>query len=163
MRPKDAVDPNKQDGVFSKIYSANVASLCWRNREIHLHLRYQEVVTDKRVVSTVISIWVLSVSFSLLLLWIPLSISSTILGVISIVCFTATAFFNFKIYSTVKSLANQVQPLQNQQIVRLKKSAIGTFYIYLVFLLCYLPRILGFGISNISGSSSGSGARFSKR
>ena len=129
---------------------------------IYLHLRYQEIVTHKRVVSVVTSIWVFSVSFSLLLLWMPLSISSIILGVISIVCFTATAFFNYKIYSTVKSLANQVQPLQNQQIaqnteiasiVRLKKSAIGTFYIYLVFLLCCLPHILGFGISIISGSS----------
>ena len=105
MRPKDAVDPNKQDGVVYKIYSANVASLCWRNREIHLHLRYQEDVTDRRVVSKVTSIWVFSVSFSLFLLWMPLSISSTILGVISIVCFTATAFFNFKIYSTVKIIS----------------------------------------------------------
>ena len=119
-------------------------------------------MTHKRVVSAVISLWMFSASFSLLLLWIPLSIFSTILGVISIVCFTTTAFFNYKIYSIVKTLANQVQPLQNQQIaqsteiasiVRLKKSAIGTFYIYLVFLLCYLPHILGFGISIISGSS----------
>ena len=129
---------------------------------IHLHLRYQELVTHKRVVSAVISIWLFSVSLSLLLLWIPLSITSTILGVIGFVCFTATAFFNYKIYSTVKSLANQVQPLQNQQIAqsaeitsisRLKKSAIGAFYIYLVFLLCYLPHLLGFAISIISGSN----------
>ena len=33
---------------------------------IHLHLRYQELVTHKRVVAVVISVWVLSASISIL-------------------------------------------------------------------------------------------------
>ena len=37
---------------------------------IHLHLRYQELVTHKRVVAVVISIWVLSTFLSLIALWI---------------------------------------------------------------------------------------------
>ena len=43
---------------------------------IHLHLRYQELVTHKRVVAVVISIWVLSVFLSLLNLWVPYYIGS---------------------------------------------------------------------------------------
>ena len=38
---------------------------------IHLHLRYQELVTHKRVVAVVISIWVLSTFLSLTMLWTP--------------------------------------------------------------------------------------------
>ena len=129
---------------------------------IHLHLRYQELVTHQRVVAAVISIWVLGVSCSLLLLLIPQTVTSTILGVVGIFCFITSAFLNYKIYSTVKSYANQIQPLPVQQdpqddeianIARLRKSAVGTFYIYLVFLLCYLPQIFSFIPSMIFGSS----------
>ena len=38
---------------------------------IHLHLRYQELVTHKRVVAVVILIWVLSVFLSLMVFWFP--------------------------------------------------------------------------------------------
>ena len=37
---------------------------------IHLHLRYQELVTHKRVVAVVISIWFVSAIFSGVLLWL---------------------------------------------------------------------------------------------
>ena len=40
---------------------------------IHLHLRYQELVTHKRVVAVVISIWVSSTFVSLTMLWTPSS------------------------------------------------------------------------------------------
>ena len=37
---------------------------------IHLHLRYQELVTHKRAVSVVILIWVFSVFISLMIWWV---------------------------------------------------------------------------------------------
>ena len=43
---------------------------------IHFHLRYQELVTHKRVVTVVISIWVYSAFLSSLALWAPSSITS---------------------------------------------------------------------------------------
>ena len=39
---------------------------------IHLHLRYQELVNEKRVRAVVISIWILSAFLSLFPVWIPL-------------------------------------------------------------------------------------------
>ena len=48
---------------------------------IHLHLRYQELVTHKRVVSVVISIWVLSAFFSLMTIWGPLEIRTIFISV----------------------------------------------------------------------------------
>ena len=37
--------------------------------------------------------------------------------------------------------------------LRLRKSAIGTFYVYLVFLVCYLPQTCRFIAVVVSGSS----------
>jgi len=36
---------------------------------IHLHLRHQELVTHKRVFAAVISMWLISVFFPLMLIW----------------------------------------------------------------------------------------------
>ena len=46
---------------------------------IHYCFRYQELVTLKRVVAVVVSIWVLSGLFSLVRLWIPTSIMHVVL------------------------------------------------------------------------------------
>ena len=43
---------------------------------IHLHLRYQELVTRKRVVALVILIWMISVFLSLLTLCVPLDVKA---------------------------------------------------------------------------------------
>ena len=116
---------------------------------IHLHLRYQEFVTHKRVVAVVISIMVLSSFISSISLWIPhyrLQIYSSV----EIICFVILAILYCKIYSTVRRHRNQIQSLQVQQdegqhremmanVARLAKLAVGTFYVYLVFLACYLP------------------------
>ena len=119
---------------------------------IHLHLRYQELVTYKRVVSAAISIWIFSAFLSLVLLWTRNNISFLIAAVIEVVCLATTTFFNYKIYLAVRRHTNQIQALQLQlqeepQIgenaansASLRKSALGAFYLYLLFLLYYLPN-----------------------
>ena len=120
---------------------------------IHLHLRYQELVTYKRVVSVAISIWILSAFLSLVLLWTPNNISFLIAAVVEVVCLASTTFFNYKIYLAVRRHTNQIQALQLQiqeeqghgenaaNSASLRKFALGAFYVYLLFLLCYLPNI----------------------
>ena len=61
---------------------------------IHLHLRYQELVTYKRVVVVVISIWLLSVFFPSMIYWTAYniySLAALLLGVVSLL-FTANTF-----------------------------------------------------------------------
>ena len=129
-----------------------VTALCAdRFLAIHLHLRYQELVTHKRVVAVVILIWILSAFLPLLPFWIPMNVITFIVQTIQAVCYISTAFFYYKIYVTVRRHANQIQTLQVQEFVpnvetaisnfaRLhRKSAVGTFYVYLVFVACYLP------------------------
>ena len=131
---------------------------------IHLHLRYQAIVTHKRVVASVISIWVLSAVISQTALRIR-KVTFLMFGTISVICLISSAFFYYKIYVTVQRHANQIQVLQlqprqgdNEMVeynTRLKKAAIGTFYVYLVFLICNLPNTLFFLIpSNLVHQSA---------
>ena len=117
---------------------------------VHLHLRYQELVTHKRVVAVIITIWVFSAFFSLLYLWVSTNISHTVFVISGVACLVVSAMLYLKIYFAARRHRNQIRALQVQQVAqngqianaaRLRKSAVGIFYVYLVFLLCYLSQI----------------------
>ena len=129
---------------------------------LHLHLRYQELVTHKRVVAVVISIWIISAIPMLLFIWIP-NAAKIISVPVESVCYLTTAFFYFKIYLAVRHHSNQIHVLQAQlaqnnegdmtNAARERKTAVGTFYVYLVFLICYLPSTC-YGIIHRSAGPS---------
>ena len=111
---------------------------------IHLHLRYQELVTHRRVVTVVISVWVWCSCFSLFVLNRVLeNVLSIIYATIGGVCLTTTGLIYCKIYSIVRHHTNQIHALQLQpagqnqngelpNAARLKKTALATFYVYVV-------------------------------
>ena len=125
-----------------------VALTADRYLAVHFYLRYQELVTQKRVVAVVISNWILSAILMLLSIWIP-NVATIISVPVESVCYLTTAFFYFKIYLAVRHHSNQIHVLQAQlaqnnegdmtNAARERKAAVGTFYVYLVFLICYLP------------------------
>ncbi|XP_073246942.1 alpha-1B adrenergic receptor-like [Porites lutea] len=120
---------------------------------IHLHLRYQEIVTHRRVVAVVISIWVLSAVLS-----VPRTntfekadrIILAIIVFITLGCLVAIAIIYVKLYLVLKHHIMQVHALHinldSQDAVaiedtaRQKKSAVVIFYLYLTLLICYLPN-----------------------
>ncbi|XP_068742541.1 melanocyte-stimulating hormone receptor-like [Montipora capricornis] len=117
---------------------------------IHLHLRYQELVTYQRVVTAVISVWVLSGLISLIPQQIPIHIAYVLLAVIVVSCFVVSGVLNSMIYATVRRHAHQIHSLQVQPTVQqnasnvtnastLRKSTFMTIHVYVLFLVCYLP------------------------
>ena len=122
---------------------------------VHLHLRYQELVTHKRVIAAVISIWLFSAIISSSVFWDSLFIISRIIWlVIMTVCLIVVVTVYWRIYIILKRHKNQIQSLQIQEVqqevqngdlsnfLRLRKSALGTFYVCIVFLICYLPSYI---------------------
>ena len=115
---------------------------------IHLHLRYQELVTHKRVLAVVISIWILSLLYLLFFWLISAYIANVLFTIIVGLCFICTTIVYGLIYFTVRRHTNQIQALQAQvaqngeitNFATQTKSAISTFYVYLVFLFCCLPQ-----------------------
>ena len=137
--------------IFITATLFSVKALCAeRFLAIQLHLRYQKLVMYRRVIISVISIWVFSTLTLLLKLWIPKSIMfvfSVIKDSSSII--TAT-FLSIKLYLTLRRHMNQMQltqVAQNEQgesVQRKRRSAMASLYVYLVFTVCYLPNICVF-------------------
>ena len=83
---------------------------------IHLHLRYNELVTHKRVIDVVISIWVLSAILSLIRQLVPAKNDAyVIFATIEVVCLITTAVLCCKIYLTVRHHTNEILALQVQR------------------------------------------------
>ena len=128
---------------------------------IYLHLRYQELVTHKRVAAVVISVWLLCAILSLDEVWRPRKIVDVIEAIIATACVLTTTLLNYKIYVAVRQHAHQIDTLQVQQVTqnremtsfgRLRKYAVTTIYVYLIFLFCYSPSICIFWIDTITPS-----------
>ena len=145
-------------------FSGVVAVSVDRFLAIHLHLRYQELVTHKRVVAVVISIWVISMFLSLFTLWLPLDIYSLIFTILGVVGLALTTLVYIRIYLVVRRHKNQIhdQALQVQQVAQteemanfasLIKSVVSIFYVYFVFLICYLPFFICLITIKLSGTS----------
>ena len=136
---------------------------------IHLHLRYQEIVTHRRVVAVVTSIWVLSAVLSVRRTNTHYEkadrIILAIIVFITLGCLVAIATIYVKLYLVLKYHIMQVHALNihldsqdavaTEDTARKKKSAVVIFYLYLTLLICYLPNTfiaLMFALSSESPS-----------
>ena len=96
-------------------------------------------MTHKRLVAVVISFWVFSV---IACFWYE---SISVLSVMSVVCIITTGLLCCKIYAAVRHHTNQIRALQVPEQVaqngdmanaaRLRKTAVATFYMYILFLI----------------------------
>ena len=129
---------------------------------VHLHLRYQELVSHTRVIAVVVSIWVYSGFFSLMKLWVPFNAWNLIRTITAAFGFIITLVVYIKIYQTVRRHKNHIQSMQirdeaqSEEIKNLTvliKSTVGIFYVYIVFLICYLPFIICMAAIQIYGSN----------
>ena len=129
---------------------------------IHLHLRYQELVTPRRVADVVISTWLLSVAFPVVVAWLLPDLYSLLTFFLGILGLVVTTLVNIRIYLTARRHKNQIRGLQLQGVrdnsemsrfARLVKSAVGILYVYLLFLICYLPFLICLVANEINGPS----------
>ena len=117
---------------------------------IHLHLRYQELATHRRVVALVILIWISSTTISLPRPWADMQIIFIAFAIINSSCLVIAALLYCKLYVTAKRHIKQITTQQGQDLGRKKKllqnaatltkSSTGTLFVYLVLLVCYLPN-----------------------
>ena len=119
-------------------------------------------MTHKRVVAVVISVWLLSVICPLVVLLLLPDMYSRIAVFPGIVGLVLTPLVYINIFLTTRRHKNQIQALQVQDLgvnqetarfARLVKSAVGMFYVYLVFLICYLPFLICVVATEIHGPS----------
>ena len=117
---------------------------------IHLHLRYQELATHRRVVALVILIWISSATVSLPRPWADMQIIYIAFAIINSSCLVIAALLYCKLYVTAKRHIKQITTQRGQDLGRKKellrnaatltKSSTGTLFVYLALLVCYLPN-----------------------
>ena len=117
---------------------------------VHLHLRYRELVTYKRVLRLAILTWVLSalLSFICYLVTKNLNPFMNITIIVWSLCLIFLTVISCRLYFAVRVHTKQIQASQLNQTAlsdelanafRLRKSSVSSFYVNFVFLVCYLP------------------------
>ena len=111
---------------------------------VSLHLRYQELVTPRRVTVVLVSLWLTSCVSPFLYIFLPKGIEM-IAGVISVIGYVLTTVAYVRIYKVVKSHQNQIygqNQLQNaeaRETHKQRKSAYNSLFVSVAFSACYLP------------------------
>ena len=111
---------------------------------ISLHLRYQELVTPRRVTVVLVSLWLTSCVSAFLYIFLPKGIEMAV-GVISVIGYVLTTMGYVRIYKVVKYHQNQIysqnqlQNAQTREALRQRKSAYNSLFVSVVFLACYFP------------------------
>ena len=79
---------------------------------IHFFLSYKDLVTHKRVVAVVISIWLFSAFPSLIILRTPQNIFYLIFAIIDLICEIAATCLTSKVYRAARSHLNELQAME---------------------------------------------------
>ena len=111
---------------------------------VSVHLRYQELVTARRLTTVLVSVWIISCVFPILYILFPKEIEM-VTGIISIIGYALTTVVYVRIYKVVKYHQNQIysqnqlQNAQTREAHRQRKSAYNSLFVSVVFLACYFP------------------------
>lgn len=114
---------------------------------LHLHLRYQELVTEMRVNIALGIVWVASGLGTIIFMTIP-SHNDMVAVAFEFVGLVVITVAYIRIYKIVRYHQNQIQTqcqIENSvamEAARVKKSALNSFYVYVILLVCYLPNLL---------------------
>ena len=110
---------------------------------VSLHLRYQELVTPRRVTIVLVSLWLTSCVSAFLYIFLPKGI--VMAAVISVIGYVLTTLAYVRIYKVVRYHQNQIysqnqlQNAQTREAHKQRKSAYNSLFVSVVFLACHLP------------------------
>lgn len=113
---------------------------------IYLHLRYEQVVTEKKTRKVILCLWLTS-SLPLVLTMVFHAMTSLLVGTITIaVCLLIVSFAWIKIYQVVQHHRAQIQDqvavvTQSFNMARFRNSAISTMLVLVIVLVCYTPLL----------------------
>ena len=111
---------------------------------VSLHLRYQELVTPRRITIVLVSVWIISCVLAFLFIFFPKEMEMVAV-VITVTGYILTTVVYVRIYKVVKYHQNQIysqnqlQNAQTREAHKQRKSAYNSLFVSVVFLACYFP------------------------
>lgn len=127
---------------------------------ITLHLRYNQLVTPKRIIAVVASAWVFSLSIVFVVVFIEIRVGAIVLLVFCYVGMLSLCIANFKVYSVARRhqaiIQSQAQVTAHHlsdttNSARNVNLAVKVLYVFVVFLFCNLPYFIILTVLLISG------------
>ena len=114
---------------------------------VSLHLRYNEFVTTKRVVVVQGLLWLTSALITSVYIILP-DYNDIVAVVLEVLGLLVTSVAYFRIYKVARYHQNKIRSqcqvnndLETMKVARVKRSAYNAFFVYAVFILCYIPNI----------------------
>ena len=113
---------------------------------IHLHLRYQELVTSKRIIIALVSLWLSSGVAASIFISLPSNHNMVVVILVAVGLLIMTLAY-IHIYWVLRYHQHQIKSQfqqQNSQAMercRESKSAYNALFVYVVFFTCYFPYL----------------------
>ena len=115
---------------------------------IYLHLRYEQVVTERRARKVILCLWFIS-GVPLVIIHFDAMTSSLVMIITIAVCLAVISFAWIKIYQVVRHHQAQIQDQmavahasQSFDMARFRNSAINTMFVLVILLVCYTPYLV---------------------
>ena len=126
---------------------------------LSFHLRYHEFVTCKRVEAVIGIMWLTSFLVTLVYIALP-NYNDIVAVVLELLGISVTTAAYFKIYRIARYHQNKIHcqrqvaiDVETLNTARVKRSAYNAFFVYAVFLVCYLPNVFCGILLNVFTSS----------
>ena len=116
---------------------------------VRLHLRYQDLVTLKRLITVLVALWITSAIVASIVIFFPkvTRLTGAVIDFLGIILTTVVYIYIYKVVRFHRNQIRcqfQVQNRQGLEITRQNKSAYNALIVYVVFLACYLPLFTTF-------------------
>lgn len=128
----------------------------------YLHMRYQAIVTNKKVIAIITFSWLFSTLCGFI--WTQNTTAYYIIGIFAfVISFSIIVLMYYKIYRVVRRHQAQIQAqarVGTEQSVssqlhfaRCTKSAVNTFYVCFILFVCFFPYICTACVIQLTGPS----------
>ena len=114
---------------------------------VFLHLRYQQLVTERRVDISLVCLWLMSGLSTFAFMSLP-SHNDLVALLFQAAGLLVISVAYFRIYKVVRYHQHQIQcqlQVHNDgamEAARVRKTSLNAFYVYIIALACYLPSLL---------------------
>lgn len=131
---------------------------------LYLHLRYKQLVTNKRVITLLVCTWLVLALVIVTWLWYP-SLSFIIGVALGLCCIAITTFCFCRVYIVLRhhhlqirsQQPNSLKEVTNEEPLTSKKyrqSVMGMFMVYILLLLCYIPYLCISSVILVQGTTT---------
>lgn len=145
--------------IFSCVSFGTVVTISLeRYIALRFHLRYEDVVTMKKVRIFLISLWLVCGISPFIWVWFAPTYRSYFFAIGILLCLLISSMAYMKIYQIIRYHRRQIRSCEmnsrnNENMAQRRRNASNMFFVYCVLLSCYLPYSVCLAFGKVHGYS----------